>query len=55
MPEITLRRVTTEADWQAVRAVRQAVFVEEQACPPEEEWDRWDPPSPEAAGVHHLR
>ncbi len=31
--------VTTEALWQEARRVRQVVFVEEQRCPPEEEWD----------------
>ena len=30
------------ADWQAVSAIRQRVFVEEQRCPPEEEWDAHD-------------
>jgi predicted GNAT family N-acyltransferase len=28
--------------WPAAKAIRQRVFVEEQACPPEEEWDEWD-------------
>lgn len=46
--------VRTESDWQAARAIRRRVFVEEQGCPPEEEWDAWD--APEARGVtcHHL-
>jgi predicted GNAT family N-acyltransferase len=40
--DLTIVPVTTEALWQAAREVRQRVFVEEQACPPEEEWDAWD-------------
>lgn len=34
--------IAGEADWQAVKAIRQRVFVEEQRCPPEEEWDTHD-------------
>lgn len=44
----------TEADWQAVRAIRQAVFVEEQACPPDEEWDAADAPDRRGTSTHHL-
>ncbi|MEM1271895.1 MAG: GNAT family N-acetyltransferase, partial [Bacteroidota bacterium] len=29
-------------DWAEARQIRQVVFVEEQACPPEEEWDAFD-------------
>lgn len=46
--------VRTEADWQAARAIRQRVFVEEQACPPEEEWDAWDEPAARGVTCHHL-
>lgn len=35
-------RVTDDAGWQAAKAIRERVFVEEQACPPEEEFDEWD-------------
>ena len=38
-PEIHFVRVVDEEGWQAVRAIRQVVVVEEQECPPEEEWD----------------
>jgi len=44
--------VTSEALWQGARRVRQRVFVEEQACPPEEEWDAWD--SWATSGAHHV-
>ena len=52
MSRLVVREAVTEAEWQAVRSVRQVVFVEEQACPPEEEWDAHD--AAEARGVHHL-
>ena len=51
---LTIREATTDADWEAVRAVRQAVFVEEQACPPEEEWDAHDAPERRGRETHHL-
>jgi len=34
--------VRTDADWQAARSIRKRVFVDEQGCPPEEEWDGHD-------------
>src|SRR5690606_30914294 len=34
--------------WRLAEAIRQRVFVEEQACPPAEEWDEHD------AGARHL-
>lgn len=37
-----------ESRWRLAEAIRQRVFVEEQACPPEEEWDEHD------AGARHL-
>ena len=52
--EVESREALTEADWAAVRAVRQRVFVEEQACPPEEEWDAHDAPAARGRTVHHL-
>ena len=51
---MTVREATTAADWAAVRAVRQAVFVDEQACPPEEEWDEHDAPERRGRETHHL-
>lgn len=49
-----IESVATEADWAAARAVRQRVFVEEQACPPEEEWDAHDAPEARGRTCHHL-
>ncbi len=34
--------VEGEAEWEAVKRIRQVVFVEEQRCPPDEEWDEHD-------------
>ena len=51
---MTIRPATSDADWDAVRGVRQAVFVEEQACPPEEEWDAHDEPGRRGRATHHL-
>lgn len=48
------KRVETEAEWQAARRIRQRVFVEEQACPPEEEWDVWDRPEARGRTCYHL-
>ncbi len=49
-----LRRVTTEADWQEARRIRHRVFVEEQACSPDEEWDEWDNAEARGRTCHHL-
>ncbi len=38
----------TPEEWKAARYIREKVFIEEQACPPEEEWDAYD------AVAHHL-
>lgn len=37
-----IHQVRDERDWRGARAVRQQVFIEEQRCPPEEEWDEYD-------------
>ncbi|MEM8934563.1 MAG: GNAT family N-acetyltransferase, partial [Acidobacteriota bacterium] len=39
---ITFSAVKSEADWQAAYAIRTAVFVEEQDCPVDEEFDAFD-------------
>jgi predicted GNAT family N-acyltransferase len=41
-PNFTLREATWVEDAEALRAIRQAVFVEEQKVPPELEWDDLD-------------
>ncbi len=39
---LSIRVVDRERGWQRAKSVRQEVFVEEQSCPPEEEWDAHD-------------
>lgn len=47
-----IKPVTSDAEWQHVRAIRRRVFIEEQECPPEEEWDGWDDRSRHLLGIH---
>lgn len=54
MSPLVLTEARTDAEWQAVRAIRQTVFVEEQACPPEDEWDAYDAAQARGVTVHHL-
>jgi predicted GNAT family N-acyltransferase len=49
-----VRPIETDADWAAARRIRTRVFIEEQACPPEEEWDAHDETSARGATCHHL-
>lgn len=51
---LTIRPALSDADWAEVRAVRQRVFVQEQACPPQDEWDAYDVPERRGVDVHHL-
>ena len=46
--------VQDDETWDAVRAIRQRVFVEEQACPPEDEWDAYDWPENRGRTCRHL-
>ncbi|MDQ7039399.1 MAG: GNAT family N-acetyltransferase [Rhodothermus sp.] len=34
--------VRNEAEWARARAIRERVFIQEQGCSPEEEWDGYD-------------
>ena len=52
--ELHIRRVETEDDWVAAQHIRTRVFIEEQACPPEEEWDAYDTPQARGSTAHHL-
>lgn len=54
MSGLVVASADAEPAWTAVRAIRQAVFVEEQACPPEEEWDAHDAPAARGRTAHHL-
>lgn len=42
MTELHVRPVSGEDEWDAARRIREKVFVEEQSCPAEEEWDAYD-------------
>jgi predicted GNAT family N-acyltransferase len=46
-----IRPVSSKEDWEMARGIRQLVFVEEQACPPEEEWDEHDASSRHFIGL----
>jgi len=37
--KIKIKKVTNKADLQKVFAIREEVFIGEQSCPPEEEWE----------------
>ena len=53
-PPLAVRAVKDAAGWEAARAIREWVFVEEQACPPEEEWDAHDWPADRGRSCRHL-
>lgn len=46
-----IKPVETDGEWQAARRVRTRVFIEEQDCPPEEEWDEYDATSRHLVGT----
>ena len=45
-----VKPVETDGEWEAARAIREQVFIEEQNCPPEEEWDVHDATSRHVVG-----
>lgn len=53
MPEPPMRfaRAIDENAWEAIRRVRTEVFIEEQACPPEEEFDGLDAEARHVVGL----
>jgi predicted GNAT family N-acyltransferase len=38
----SIRLVGDERDWESAKSIRTVVFIDKQACPPEEEWDAFD-------------
>lgn len=42
LPEPIISPVASEDDWQEAKRIREEVFIHEQGCSPEEEWDEWD-------------
>jgi predicted GNAT family N-acyltransferase len=49
-----VRRLADAADWEAAREIRRRVFIQEQGCPPEDEWDEHDAPSARGTTCIHL-
>lgn len=45
-----IKPVENEAEWEQAKAIRRRVFIEEQNCPPEEEWDGFDEASRHVIG-----
>lgn len=50
-----IKHIESDTEWQMARAIRQRVFIEEQACPPEEEWDAYDESSRHVIGFEAGR
>jgi predicted GNAT family N-acyltransferase len=48
--ELAIRPVESEGDWAEAREIRERVFIEEQDCSPEEEWDGHDETSRHVLG-----
>lgn len=46
-----VKPVESEAEWRQAKAIRRRVFIEEQDCPPEEEWDGLDAVSRHVLGL----
>lgn len=49
--DFTVIPVRGSGDWEQARAIREAVFIDEQDCPPEEEWDGHDDASRHLLGL----
>ena len=50
MAQMDITPVRRDAEWEKARAIRTTVFVEEQDCPPDEEWDGHDETSRHVLG-----
>ena len=48
---LRIHPVESETAWEHARIIRQRVFIDEQDCPPEEEWDEWDATSRHVLGT----
>ncbi len=51
---LIIRRVTNAPDWEVVVRIRSVVFIDEQACPPADEWDEFDAPAARFSSCHHF-
>ena len=54
MSPLTIRSADTDVPFADARRIRQVVFVEEQACPPELEWDAHDAGEARGRSCFHL-
>lgn len=52
--DLHIRLVENDDDWQSVVRIRTVVFIGEQACPPEEEWDDFDEPEARFSSCRHF-
>jgi predicted GNAT family N-acyltransferase len=50
MAQMEVTPVQSDDEWEQVRSIREQVFIEEQECPPEEEWDGHDATSRHVLG-----
>lgn len=50
MARMNVTPVQSDDDWARARSIRKKVFIEEQDCPPEEEWDGHDDTSRHVLG-----
>lgn len=50
MAQMEIMPVQKDDDWERARTIRRRVFIEEQDCPPEEEWDGHDATSRHVLG-----
>ena len=50
MAQMDITPVQSEDEWESARSIRERVFIEEQDCPPEEEWDGHDETSRHVLG-----
>jgi predicted GNAT family N-acyltransferase len=50
MAQLDITPVRRDAEWEKARAIRTQVFVEEQDCPPDAEWDGHDATSRHVLG-----
>lgn len=47
-----IKPVASQEEWEQACAIREKVFIDEQDCPPDEEWDGWDDRSRHLLGIH---
>jgi predicted GNAT family N-acyltransferase len=48
---MTIKPIETEQELEQAKAIRRRVFVEEQHCPPDEEWDQFEETSRHIVGL----